>query len=89
MMAVQAALAALVVLEASKMAAIRLSVQGMAAGGEGVMSAWLAGQAVLSAREEATQVRWSASLAFFTVVSQMAVESRRTASVVGANWIAA
>jgi hypothetical protein len=34
------------VMGASKMAAIRLSVKGTAAGGEGVMSAWSAGLAV-------------------------------------------
>jgi hypothetical protein len=78
-------MAALVALEASKMAAIRLPLQGMAAGGKGVMSAWLAGQAVLSARGEVMQVRWSASLAFLAVVSRMAVACRRTASVVGAS----
>ncbi len=33
-------------LGASKLAAIRLSVMGLAAGGEGVMSAWSAGLAV-------------------------------------------
>ncbi len=77
------------VMGVSKMAAIRLTVQGMAAGGEGVMSAWSAGLAVLSARGEATQVRWSASLALLTVVNRMAVASRKTTSVVGANWVAA
>ncbi len=65
------------VMGASKMATIRLSVQGMAAGGEGVMSAWSAGLAVLSACGEATEVRWSASLALLTVVNRMAVASRK------------
>jgi hypothetical protein len=67
------------------MAAIRLSLQGMAAGEEGVMSAWLAGQAVLSARGEAMRVRRFASLAFLAVVNRVAVARRRTASVVGAS----
>jgi hypothetical protein len=82
-----AVMAAMVALEASKMAAIRLQLQGMAAGGggAGVMSAWLAGQAVLSARGEAMQVRWSVGLACLGVVSRMAVARRRTASVVGAS----
>jgi hypothetical protein len=51
-----AAQAVLVVMAALRMAAIRLSVQGVAAGGEDWMSAWLAGQAVLPARGVATQV---------------------------------
>jgi hypothetical protein len=67
------------------MAAIQLSLQGMAGGGEGVMSAWLAGQAVFSARGEAMLVRRFASLAFLAVVSRVAVARRRTASVVGAS----
>jgi hypothetical protein len=57
-MAAQAALAALAAsrMAVSRMAAIRLPVQGVAAGGEEGMSAWLAGQAVLPARGAATQV---------------------------------
>jgi hypothetical protein len=85
-MAAQAALAvmaALAALAASKMAAIQLSVQGVAAGREGEMSTWLAGQAVLPARGAAMQVRYSANLAFLAVVNRMAVASRKTASVVG------
>jgi hypothetical protein len=56
-------------LVASKMAAIRLSVQGVAAGG---MSAWLAGQAVLPARGAAKQVRYLANMAFLAVVRAVA-----------------
>ncbi len=85
-MAAQAALAvmaALAVLAASKMASIRLLVQGMAAGRVGGMSALLACQAVLPACGTATQVGCSANLAFLAVMNRMAVVSRRTASVVG------
>jgi hypothetical protein len=56
-------------LAASKMAAIRLSVQGVAAGG---MSAWLASQAVLPARGAAKQVRYLVNLAFLAVVRAVA-----------------
>jgi hypothetical protein len=59
-----AVMAALAALAASKMAAIRLSVQWVVAGGEGGMLAWLAGQAVLPARGAAMQVQYSANLAF-------------------------
>ncbi len=80
--AVLAVMAALAALAASKMAAIRLLVQGMAAGRVGGMSALLAGQAVLPAHGAATQVGYSANLAFLAVMNRMAVASRRTASVV-------
>jgi hypothetical protein len=56
-MAAQAALAVMTArMAVSRMAAIRLPVQRVAAGGEEGMSAWLAGQAVLPARGAATQV---------------------------------
>jgi hypothetical protein len=56
-------------LAALKMASIRLSVQGVAAGG---MSAWLADQAVMPARGAAKQVRYLANLAFLAVVKAVA-----------------
>jgi hypothetical protein len=55
-MAAQVVLVVMAALAASRMAAIRLSVQGVAAGGEDGMSAWLAGQAVLPAQGAAAQV---------------------------------
>jgi hypothetical protein len=72
-------LSAVEMMAASKMAAIQLSVQGVAAGG---MSAWLAGQAVLPVRGAAKQVRYSANLVFLAVVNRMAVANWMTASVV-------
>jgi hypothetical protein len=68
------------VMVASKMAAIRMSVKGTAAGGEGVMSAWSAGLAVWSAHGKATQVRWSVSLALLTVVNRLVVNRMAVAS---------
>ncbi len=60
------------------MAAIRLSVQGVAAWGEDWMSAWLAGQAVLPARGVATQVGCTANLAYLAVVDRMSMANQKT-----------
>jgi hypothetical protein len=80
-MAAQAVLvemAEMAALAASRMAAIRLSVQGVAAWGEDWMSAWLAGQAVLPAHGVATQVGCTANLAYLAVVDRMSVANRKT-----------
>ncbi len=77
-MAAQAVLVEMAALAASRMAAIRLSVQGVAAWGEDWMSAWLAGQAVLPAHGVATQVGCTANLAYLAVVGRMSVANRKT-----------